>query len=84
MKPITTEKLKIFQKYNGDGDLFLRTGREKEKQLFCYNEWHLIDYYPQNLTMIKIDLVAEQLAVSTLKNLAELTDQNSFEMLISL
>lgn len=83
MIPITINKLRIFQRYNGDEDMFLRTGKENEKQLFCHNEWHLIDNCLQSIAMIKIGLVTEQFAVATLRNLAEITDQSSFEMLLS-
>lgn len=50
---ITATKFKIFEKYNGDGDGFVRTGTKLEKECLDYNDWLLIDSMIQDLQLVK-------------------------------
>ncbi len=50
---ITLEKLRIFERYNGDADGFVRTGTKTEKECLDNNDWIFIDNVIQNLNMIK-------------------------------
>lgn len=40
---ITQEKLKIFQSYGGDVDMWARSGSSKEKTTIQTNDWYLIE-----------------------------------------
>jgi len=49
---ITKAKLKIFERFKGDGDMFCRTGRQSEKRTFSDEDWHLIDVLLQDAIVI--------------------------------
>lgn len=76
---ITKEKLKIYSKYNGDGNQFVRVGQDYEKALFENQDWGTIDNYLHNLEMIKKRLTSKEFIDTTIKELKEICDKQSFE-----
>jgi hypothetical protein len=48
---ITIDKLKIFIKYNGDADIWARSGGQQH--VITGEEWNLIDSLLQDFTIIK-------------------------------
>ena len=79
---VTTEKLKVFEKYGGDIDGLARIGSEHEKQLFDSNEWATIDILYQDIELITKRLVSHTYIEQTLKRLKENCDKSSFDFLI--
>lgn len=81
MKPITIEKLKIFEQYEGDEDSFARAGRKREKDLFQIGEWNLIKNFQQRLEMIEKGLTSSDFQTKTLTDLKEVADSTTFDLL---
>lgn len=52
-KMISLAKLRIHERYNGDLDMWLRTGKRSEKELMDSNDWHLIDTLIQDCLVIQ-------------------------------
>jgi hypothetical protein len=80
---ITLEKLRIFDKYDGDVDQLARIGRNYEKSQFDKNDWSIIDNICQNIELINKGLVAQNYLEKTLKSIKENCDQTSFDILTS-
>lgn len=57
---ITRAKLKIFEKYSGDTDLFARAGRAGENEILDHKDSSIIDNMIQNLEMIKKGLCSNE------------------------
>lgn len=78
---ITTEKLKIFDKYKGDIDAFARVGRETEKTVLTDNEWQLIDSFKQDIELINKGLSSSDFNSKTIAQIKNNTDKNAFDTL---
>lgn len=78
---ITTEKLKIFDKYKGDIDAFARVGRETEKTVLTDNEWQLIDSFKQDVELINKGLSSSDFNSKTIAQIKNNTDKNAFDTL---
>ena len=78
---ITTEKLKIFEKYKGDNDAFARVGRETEKTILTDSEWQLIDSFNQNIVLINKGLSSSDFNSKTITQIKNSTDKNAFDTL---
>jgi len=50
---ITLKHLKIYKKYGGDGDAFVRSCTKKEKYLMTFDDWKLIEEFIQGLIIIR-------------------------------
>lgn len=59
---ITTEKLKIFQKCNGDGDIWLRTSWWWQRNKIDPDDWALISQLIQDIKLIDKGLCSEPYA----------------------
>jgi len=82
MKKITHKKIKIFNKYDGDGDFFVRVGSESEKELFEDDSWSLIDDFLQNIELIQKGLTSEEFKIKALEQLKLNCDEESFQIII--
>lgn len=78
---ITTEKLKIFDKYKGDIDAFARIGRETEKTVLTDNDWQLIDSFKQDIELINKGLSSSDFNLKTIAQIKNNTDKNAFDTL---
>ncbi|GAA0880027.1 hypothetical protein GCM10009119_29970 [Algoriphagus jejuensis] len=78
---ITHEKLRIFEKYNGDTDGFARTGKKSEKEIFDTQDWLLIDSMVQDLELIKNGLCSKKFELMTFEKLNDIFDSKSIEMI---
>lgn len=78
---ITTEKLKIFDKYKGDIDAFARIGRETEKTVLTDNDWQLIDSFKQDIELINKGLSSSNFNSKTIAQIKNNTDKNAFDTL---
>lgn len=78
---ITTEKLKIFDKYKGDIDAFARIGRETEKTVLTDNDWQLIDSFKQDIELINNGLSSSDFNSKTIAQIKNNTDKNAFDTL---
>lgn len=56
---ITTEKLNIYQQFNGDIHTWGELGSAMEKSAINDDEWLLIDDFIQDLSLIKTGLASE-------------------------
>jgi len=68
---ITFEKLRIFARYKGDGDMFWRSARQIERQVLTNDDWHLIDTLLQDATVVSRQLGSDQRTVEAMKRLTE-------------
>ena len=50
---INEEKIKIYNKYNGDIDGWTRTSRNNEREIIKASDWYLIETLIQDLKLIK-------------------------------
>ena len=50
---ITLDKLKIYKRYDGDIDTWVRSGKPEEKNIMDTNDWYLIDSIIQDLIIEK-------------------------------
>ncbi len=68
---ITTDKLRIHQRYKGDVDGWARAGNPSEKQAMTDQDWSDIDELLQRLALVKTVPVAESFRLATAQLLAE-------------
>lgn len=64
---ITLRHIEIYQKYNGNGDGFVRCATQEEKDIMDYNHWSLIDLLVQDLFIIQKGLASASF-VKTIEN----------------
>ena len=82
---ITTEKLRIHQRYSGDIDGWARVGSASEKQNMTDQDWRDIDELLQRLSLEKNVPVAESFCAETAQLLVErVSDHAVVEQLKSL
>jgi len=53
---ITSEKVKIFASWKGDGDMFARSGSRSDKEVINDAEWSLIERMLEDQVVIKRNL----------------------------
>jgi len=80
---ITREKLEIFNKYNGDGDLFLRCSTKLEQDYFGPTEWITIDELLHDVELIKSELTSPEYRGIALEKIKKNTDEETFHFLIN-
>lgn len=68
---ITTAKVRIYSRYYGDLDMWLRTGRQDEKEFMSSADWHLIDTLIQDCIVVLRGLGSEKREADALKRLKE-------------
>jgi hypothetical protein len=68
---ITLSHLQIYLSYKGDGDMFARSRRTKERELISDDEWSLIDTLIQDATVINRHLGSEQRTGEATRRLEE-------------
>jgi len=74
---ITVEKLKIFKKYQGDGDAFIRIGKKNEKRIMDYSDWRNIDELIQDIGLIKKKLASAEYEKSVSNKLRNYCESQS-------
>ena len=57
---ITELKIKIYKKYKGDIDSWVRSGSKNEKLAINDNEWYLIDNFLQEIHLVKNELASKE------------------------
>lgn len=57
---ITQLKIKIYKKYNGDIDSWVRNGSKNEKLAIDDNDWFLIDSFFQEIHLVKNNLSSKE------------------------
>jgi hypothetical protein len=57
---ITIAKLKIYDKYHGDGDMWSRLVTDEEKTILKYPDWRLIEDLVQGVILIKTNTVSKE------------------------
>lgn len=55
---ITKDKIKIYRKYRGDIDSWVKNGSKKEKLIMNDEDWYLIDGLIQDLFLVNKGLVS--------------------------
>ena len=55
---ITEYKIKVFYKYNGDIESWLRSGSKKESSIMSDKDWHDIDTFIQDLYLLQKGLTS--------------------------
>jgi hypothetical protein len=81
---ITIERLKIYQRYKGDGDAITRVGKRNDKESFGADIgglWTIIASKIQDVELIKTGLVSKGLKSQIINDLKEVCDKDSFEEL---
>ena len=84
---ITEDKIKIFERYDGNSDSWARNSSEKEKVVMTDDDWYIIESLIQDLFLVKNGLASLQfkdalniklkekcdveMTINQLKNLAE-------------
>jgi len=72
---ITQQKLEIYERYNGDNDLFARIGEKKEKELMR-DDWNLIENFIQDIGLINRLLASEDFIKAVKSNLQRNCDDD--------
>ena len=75
---ITIEKLKIYRRYKGDADVFVRSGRTSEKELINDTEWSIITNSEQNIELITKGLTSFEFRNTTIQVINKNFDSNAF------
>ena len=57
---ITEDKLKIFERYDGNSDSWARNSSEKEKVVMTDDDWYIIESLIQDLFLVKNGLASLQ------------------------
>jgi len=55
---ITKDKLKVYKRYKGEIDRWVRSGSKKEKSIMTDNDWYLIDGFNQDLFLLERGLIS--------------------------
>ncbi|MDM7917694.1 MAG: hypothetical protein QUS12_00830 [Methanosarcina sp.] len=71
---ITREHIEIFKKYKGDGDGFVRSGKQNEKEVMTYSDWKLMEEFIQDINLIKKGLASNSYTGMVLQKLNENCD----------
>lgn len=71
---ITINKIKIYQRYNGDVHGWARVGSKEEKSIMNDEDWFLIEGFIQNINLIKKGLVSDTFINSIIERLKEKCD----------
>jgi len=71
---ITSEKILIYKKYNGDIDHFARVGSSRDKSILTDLEWNQIDNLIQDIELSKKGLTSQEFNNKMHKRIAELID----------
>jgi hypothetical protein len=79
---ITKSKLKIYDKYHGDGDMWQRIGTSDEKTTIDYNDWKLIENMIQDAILITNVKVSRSFTVKFEDELRENCDDESTKHLL--
>lgn len=82
---ITEEILKVYIKYHGDGDGFVRMATTKEKSLFSNTTWITIDRLIQNSALISSGLSSESFTSKAISEIeAECENDRTMALLKSI
>lgn len=76
---ITSEKLKIYQKYFGNTEGWDRFGKPEDKEVLEYYEWNLIDKLIHRLELVEKGLASDSFNSQTLKDLKKVCDSEKTE-----
>jgi hypothetical protein len=68
---ITKNKLQIYANYNGDLDMWLRTGKKSEKEMMTSADWHLIDTLIQDCVVLERGLGSDSRNAEAIARLNE-------------
>lgn len=68
---ITEDKIKIYRKYDGDIDSWVRNNSKKESLIINDGDWYLIDALVQDLYLMKKRLTSSKFNVSLSEKIEE-------------
>jgi hypothetical protein len=71
---ITIDKIKIYQRFNGDIDGWARVGTKEEKSIMNDNDWFLIEGFIQDINLVKKGLASNTFLKSINERLEEHCD----------
>jgi hypothetical protein len=71
---LTNEKLKRYQRFNGDIDLWIRTTKKLKDQDMTTDDWHLIEGLLQDLTLVGTVPTSEEFKSNLERRMAEHCD----------
>ena len=74
---VTKNKLRIYERYDGDIDSWARTGSKREKSVMTDNDWHVIERLIQNVVLMKKGLASCNFSASLSQQLKESCDTAS-------
>ncbi len=74
---ITTEKLTIYQRFNGDSDGWSQFGSEADRAAMDDDDWMVIDGLIQDILLVKTGLAADAFIKSVDEQLKELCDDEN-------
>lgn len=81
---ITKDKLDIFKKYHGDGDMFIRDANKETKNMIDYNDWSIIDSLIQDIRLVDKKLVSQDFEQRVLADIKLKVDKEAIEYLYQL
>ena len=73
---ITIDKIKIYKRFNGDIDGWVRIGTKEEKSIMNDNDWFMIESFIQDMRLIKKGLASETLVNSIRERLKDNCDND--------
>ncbi len=73
---ITEGKIKVYKRYNGDIDSWVRSGTKKEKLNMTDEDWYLIGDFIQDLVLVKKGLASLDFNKTLKAKLQEKCDNN--------
>ena len=79
---LTLEHLKIFQKFGGDIDGWIRQRSEHDKAIMTDNDWRLISEFYENLELIKKGLASEDFKLKVISKIEQFTNKETKQHLI--
>lgn len=71
---ITIDKIKIYKRFNGDIDGWVRVGTKEEKSIMNNNDWFLIEGFIQDINLVKKGLASDTFMNSINERLKENCD----------
>lgn len=74
---VTENKIKVYKRYDGDIDVWARSGSKKEKSIMTDEDWYVIDGLIQDLSMVEKGLASSDFNENLNVKLKKICDSDS-------
>ena len=73
---LTKEKIKVYISYNGDIDMWVRTGKANDKTVMNNSDWAMIEQLLQDIHLVEKGLASPEYSKSVNESIQHNCDNN--------